>query len=148
MRMTQIYYQIWNNIDLRKTFLTSKNIKAIRSTIYLSFQITIERITWHECVVDVKGNTFGIYWFAVVPTYVNVKDTVIDQSGTWLFFVIYSPMYLIIVLGCDNPWSVSYQNRIRQSRPPSKMAAVTINNNFFKCPRLLTLLTLIELVEI
>jgi hypothetical protein len=57
-------------------------------------------------------------------------------------------MYLIIVLGYDSPWIVSFQNRIRQSRPPSKMAAVTNNNNFFKWPKLLTLLALTELVDI
>ena len=37
---------------------------------------------------------------------------------------------------------------IRQSKPPSKMAAVTKNNNFFKWLKLLTLLALTELVEI
>jgi hypothetical protein len=30
--------------------------------------------------------------------------------------------------------NISFQNGVRQLRPPSKMAAVTKNRNFFNCP--------------
>jgi hypothetical protein len=37
----------------------------------------------------------------------------------------------------DDPWVVPFQNCVRQRRPVSKMAAITINRNFFKWPKLL-----------
>jgi hypothetical protein len=32
-------------------------------------------------------------------------------------------------------WVVPFENRVRQSRPISKMAAMTKNKNFFKWPK-------------
>jgi hypothetical protein len=37
----------------------------------------------------------------------------------------------------NDPWVVPLQNFVRQRRPVSKMAAITKNRNFFKCPKLL-----------
>ena len=37
----------------------------------------------------------------------------------------------------NDPWVVPFQNCVRQRRPVSKMAAITINRNFFKWPKLL-----------
>jgi hypothetical protein len=37
----------------------------------------------------------------------------------------------------NDPCMVPFQNCVRQRRPVSKMAAVTKNRNFYKCPKLL-----------
>jgi hypothetical protein len=37
----------------------------------------------------------------------------------------------------NDPWVVPFQNCVHQSRPVSKMAAITTNRNFFTWPKLL-----------
>ena len=41
----------------------------------------------------------------------------------------------------DDPWLVPFQNGVHQSRPVSKMTAITKNRNFFKWPKLLSILS-------
>ena len=37
----------------------------------------------------------------------------------------------------NDPWVIPFQICVRQRRAVSKMAAITKNRNFFKCPKLL-----------
>ena len=56
------------------------------------------------------------------------------------FIILYSTMIISLYLtkhGRDGPWVGPFQNCVRQPRPPFKMATVTKNRNFFKCPKLL-----------
>jgi hypothetical protein len=85
---------------------------------------------WLWCKIHMVRNDFWLWYEIAILWY-----EMVNYGTKWQWSETAEPNYT--KPGRVGPWVGSSQNCIRQSRPLFKMAAVTKNRNFFRCPLLL-----------